>query len=279
MGDEEEKKEQGNKAMSLRMPAEHGAWGILLAPFICAAALAGAWNWPLLLAAVCAVSFFLLRGSMEAHGEWKALVQPAHLVLAFLGSVTACLLIFFYQRYQFMGTGLAAAGLYLLQRCLAQSPREARKEKRSLAAELIGVLLLTLAAPAAWISALGHLDATGARVWLLNLLFFLGGVLYVKYRVRGVAAHRTFHHLGERFAFAWPVVVYHFLVLAFLTSWILLESFPLTVILAFIPAVSRATGLLFHLGRRFPIRRLGWSEVLHSVIFAVLLILAFHQTA
>jgi hypothetical protein len=45
-------------------------------------------------------------------------------------------------------------------------------------------------------------------------------------------------------------------------------------LVAFTPAVLRAHALLFHLGRRFPIKRLGWSEVAHSLLFAVLLILA-----
>lgn len=265
--------------MSLRKPAEHGAWGILLVPFACAATLAGAWDGPLLLAALCAVSLFVLRGSVETQGGWKALLQPAHLMLTGIGSVAAGLLIFFYARYQLTLLGLAAVVLYLLQRGLAQPGNRAQKEKRSLAAELIGVVLLTLAAPAAWIAALGRLDATGAEVWLLNLLFFLGGVLYVKYRVRGVAAHRNFHDLGEKLAFAWPVVLYHFLVLAFLAGLIFLESFPLAVLLAFVPGILRAGGLLWHLGRRFPIRRLGWSEVAHSLVFAALLILAFRGSA
>ena len=264
---------------SLRMPAEHGAWGILLVPFACAATLAGAWNWPLLLAALCAVSLFVLRGSVEAQGGGKALFQPAHLVLGCVGLVAASLLIFLYQRYQLILAGLAAVALYLLQRRRAQPGNKTRREKRSLAAELIGVVLLTLAAPAAWIAALGRLDAAGAQVWLLNLWFFLGGVLYVKYRVRGVAAHRTFRHLGEKLVFAWPVVLYHFLLLAFLTCLIFLESFPLAVLLAFVPAILCANGLLFHLGRRFPIRRLGWSEVAHSLVFAGLLILVFRSPA
>ena len=31
------------------------------------------------------------------------------------------------------------------------------------------------------------------------------------------------------------------------------------------------------LGRRFPIRRLGWAEVVHSAVFAILLALAFRM--
>ena len=114
----------------------------------------------------------------------------------------------------------------------------------------------------------------GLRVWLLNLLFFLGGVLYVKYRVRGLLAHRTFSGVPERFIFAWPVFLYHLLLVLFLASAVLLDSASAMVLLAFAPAVLRAHALLFQLGRRFPIKQLGWTEVAHSLLFAVLLILA-----
>jgi hypothetical protein len=148
-------------------------------------------------------------------------------------------------------------------------------EKRSLAAELLGVALLSLGAPAAWIAERGALDAHGSLVWLLNLLFFTGGVLYVKYRVRGVLAHRPFERWQERCAFAWPVFAYHLLLALFLASWVWVESQPLAILIAFVPAILRAHALLLHLGQRFPIRRLGWTEVAHALLFATLLVLGF----
>lgn len=257
------------------MPAEHGAWGILVVPFVCAAAAGSgaASAVPLTLAAVCVLGVFLLRGSLQSYGQWRALFLPAHLALAAVSATTGALLLLRYERLPLLAVGAAALGLYLLQQLLARShPRDT--EKRSLAAELVGVVLLTLSAPAATISMQGHLDARGAEIWLLNALFFLGGVLYVKYRVRGVLAHRTFATLQERLTFAWPVFVYHLLLVLLLACAVILDSLPLLALVAFAPAVLRAHGLLFHLGRRFPIKRLGWSEVAHSLLFAALLILA-----
>lgn len=263
--------------MSLRMPAEHGAWGIIAVPFLCASAAAAnpcaPWLIPVTLAAVCVLGVFLLRGSLESYGEWRALFQPAHLGLALLIAVAGALLVFYFERYLLLALGAAGLVLYMLQRLLVRThPRET--EKRSLAAELVGVVLLTMSAPAATIAVLGRLDALGWQVWLLNVLFFLGGVLYVKYRVRGVLAHRTFATLPERFRFAWPVFVYHLLLVLLLASAVLLESLPAMVLVAFTPAVLRAHALLLHLGQRFPIKRLGWTEVAHALLFAVLLILA-----
>lgn len=261
----------------LRMPAEHGAWGILAIPFLCAAVAASSTFrdglFPLLLVTLCVLGVFLLRGSLESYGQWRALRVPVHLALLAVTAAAGLVLIVAYQRVQLLGLAAAGLVLYFVQRLLARA-RARSSEKRSLAAEIAGVAILTLSAPAVTIAVRGSLDGVGIRVWLLNVLFFLGGVLYVKYRVRGVMAHRTFSSIPERLVFAWPVFLYHLLLVLFLASAALLDSVSTLVLLAFAPAVLRAHGLLFHLGRRFPIKRLGWTEVAHSVVFAVLLILA-----
>ena len=111
-------------------------------------------------------------------------------------------------------------------------------------------------------------------LWLLNVLFFLGGVIYVKYRVRGLLAHRAFRGPAERAAFAWPVLAYHLLLPLFLAALIAASSASLLVLVAFTPAILRASALLLHLGQKFPIKRLGWSEVGHALLFATLLVIA-----
>lgn len=261
--------------MAIRMPAEHGAWGMLMVPYVAAAAVAGAWNAPVVLCGALALGLFVLRGSAEAQGGWRTLRQPEHVVfaLALLGMTGA--LVLAYGRTQLIAVGVAGVALYALQEALMRAHNEARTEKRSLAAELAGVVLLSLAAPAAWISARGRLEAEGVQIWALNVLFFLGGVLYVKYRVRGLLAHREFAGWRERMRFAWPVFMYHFLLLAFLASAIFLRELSAAVLLAFAPGILRANGLIFQLGERFPIRRLGWMEVAHSIVFAALLVMAY----
>lgn len=275
--------------MSLRMPAEHGAWGLLAVPFFSAAAVAGVRSLeeavPLTLAAIAILSLFLLRGSLEGAASWRAMFEPAHLTLAGAGGAAGLALILIYERYLLLALAASAAVLYLVQRALVQQHEEIksldaeervhRQEKRSLEAELIGVGVLSHAAPAAWIAVRGQLDRTGWEVWALNLVFFLGGVLYVKYRVRGLQAHRSFATLWERVEFAWPVFLYHLALGGFLAWWVLAESRPVMLIVAFVPGILRACQLAIHLGQRFPIRRLGWNEVIHAVLFAALLVLAF----
>jgi YwiC-like protein len=262
-------------ARGLAMPAEHGAWGILIAPYVCAAAIGEVWNVPLLLAGVCALSLFLLRGSMDAQGGLRSILLPAHLALAILAVVTGGSLLLVYRREQLIALALLAGALYALQLVLVRSHNQNREEKRSLAAEFAGVALLTLGALLAWIAGRGILDERGVQVWLLNLGFFLGGVLYVKYRVRGILAHQKFTGVKDRLAFAWPVFSYQvalLLALAFVAERGWLAG---AVVVAFVPGFLRAWSLLSQLGQRFPIRRVGWNEILHSAVFTALLILAF----
>jgi hypothetical protein len=260
------------------MPAEHGSWGILFVPFLAASVLAGAWSWAQPLALTCILLLFLLRGSVEAQGGWtiQNLLLPAHRLLIGAAALSGAALLLGFGRWQMLGLGAVCGAVYLLQLRVASSHRQARPaDKRSLSAEILGVALLTATAPAAWIAARGALDTRGVEVWLANLLFFLGGVLYVKYRVRGILVHRSFETWSERLAFTWPVLTYHALLLAFLGACAIGQSLPAAVLIAFVPAFLRVIALLFQLGRSFPIRRLGWTEVGHSVIFAVILVLGY----
>lgn len=266
-------REEGRQKVAF--PTEKGSWGILLVPFACAAILGGSANWLLALLLVSMTALFLWRGSCEARG-WSTWRQRPHLLLLVAATHTGVPLLLRRPRLAWLACG--AAILYAIQLWITAHHREGdRKEKRSLTAELVGVTLLTCGAPAAWIVARGSLDGQGVGVWLANLLFFVGGVLYVKYRVRGILAHRAFGHWTERLAFAWPVLGYYLMLIAFLIALIPMRSLPAAVLLAFLPGCLRAVALLFQLGRSFPIRRLGWTEVAHSLVFAVILIVTFRR--
>jgi hypothetical protein len=270
------------ESMKLRMPLEHGAWGLLLVPMTSAAVLCAAWNLPLLLCILTAITLFLLRGSLDANltyvkpppSLWEAFLLPAHLVLAAVSFAGGTLLLIRYQRSQLLPLAFAGAVLFLLQQRIIAAHNQERTEKRSLLAEMVGVVLLSLVVPAVWIAAAGRINVLCIQLWLLNIAFFLGGVLYVKFRVRGLLAKRQFGAWGERLQFAWPVFVYHALLLFLLVSLVWFHSLSVFVMLAFVPGILRAGALLRELGARFPIKRLGWTEVAHSLIFAILLLIA-----
>jgi hypothetical protein len=218
---------------------------------------------------------FILRGSLERHGTWRVLQSPGHAVLLALAAVSGATLVVVYQRLALLLLAAIAAILFGAHRLLMRRHAANGPEKRSLPAELVGVALLTLTAPAARIAQAGSVDAIGGKLWLLNLLFFCGGVLYVKYRVRGVLAHHSFDRLAERMRFAGPVLAYHLLLVVFLIGLLRGGAIPALAAAAFAPATLRAGALVVELGKRFPIKRLGWSEVAHAVFFAMALLAGF----
>ena len=111
-----------------------------------------------------------------------------------------------------------------------------------------------MTAPAAWYVATGQWEY---RLWALNALYFGGGVLYVKMHLATAIAREA---TGR-----WPVLWYHGALVA-----VAVAAWP--VGLALLPAVARAVVGVLRLQPRLRIKRLGWTEVGHSVVFGLLVI-------
>lgn len=263
--------------MSLLLPREHGTWGILLVPFLTATAIAGVWTAPVGVALLAVLLVFLARLPAEVlllPGSERRLPQlsPERARRwAWLYGTAALLagapLVVVWHREQLLALAAVALTLFALH------VREARRGAlRGWAAELLGTAALTLSAPVAWVAATGGLAATGVVVWVLNAAFFSAGLVYVKQRIRAVAAARQptltpnpAHLVGG----------FHLALLLFVTALVLLRWASPLVILPFVLATARAGWGARQFGQRFAVRRLGWSEVAHSLLFAVLLVAAF----
>jgi hypothetical protein len=218
------------------MPREHGAWGILLVPFATAVGVAGVWNLPVTLLLISILCFYLARTSwLKQNHRWT---------VGLLAGSAACAVPLFvvWKLWWLAAFGAVAA------------PVAFRKTTHSVAMQLLAVAGLTLTAPAAWYAATGTLEY---RLWLLNALYFAGGVLYVKMHVATAAARKPAGRL--------PVVIYHGALAAAAALW-----WP--VGLAFLPAVVRAFVGAARVSPRLRIKRLGWTEVAHSLVFAALVI-------
>jgi hypothetical protein len=220
------------------LPREHGAWGILLIPYAIAVGVTGVFDWKqgLLLASV--VLFYLARTSwLKRQGPWTWLL---------LGGSVACaapLLVVWKLGW------LAAFGAVAVLVAF-------RKTTHNLTLQLTAVAGLTLTAPVADYVATLHLRPEALKLWLLNVLYFAGGVLYVKMHIATAMARRP---TGR-----WPVVVYYGALLGGLAWW--------PVGLAFVPAIARALVGAARVSPVLRIRRLGWTEVGHSLVFAGLAI-------
>jgi hypothetical protein len=218
------------------LPREHGAWGILLIPFATAVGVAGVWNWPVTLLLVSVLCFYVARTSwLKQNYRWTA---------ALLAGSAACVvpLLFVWKLWWLAAVGAVAA------------PLAFRKTERSAVMQLIAVAGLTLTAPAAWYAATGKLDY---RLWLLNVLYFAGGVFYVKMHVATAIARRPAQHAAT-------MTYYGALAVAAAWWW--------PVGLAFVPVIVRAFVGVARLSPVLRIKRLGWTEVAYSIVFAVSLV-------
>jgi len=247
-------------AASLTIPRQHGAWSVLLLGYALGVAVAGDPGWPGLLLLLS------LLGALPArHTAALWLRLPAAdprrrgllLWLAGYGALTGvpvALLLLVYHRWMLLPVGTVAVLAGLILTILERTRRD-----RSLLGELVGMVGLSSAVPAAACAATGALSGQVLAVWLLAALVFCGGVFHVRHVVRG---REQAGHTGA------VSLLYHLLAnlvpLALGTASVL----PQWTFLALVPATLRAAWAVAF-PRRISIRRLGFEELAYGAVFVV----------
>jgi hypothetical protein len=237
------------------MPREHGAWGILLIPFATAVGIAGTWNLQVALLLVSVMCFYVARTSF--------LKQDTIWTVFLLAGSAACLtpLLGVWHLWWLAALGAAA------------TPLAFRKTGRGVASQLIAVAGLTLTAPAAWYAATGNLDRHAWLLWGLNFLYFAGGVLYVKMHVAAAIRRKLFETAAEKIRWGATNLAFCGGLALCVVGLAMAHLIPWLATLAFAPVVVRAAIGVGRLSSTLHIKRLGWTEVAHSVVFGVLLVL------
>jgi len=163
--------------------------------------------------------------------------------------------------------GAAAAAAFLGQAILRSRGRQTR-----MASQLVGSIGLTATAAAAYYVASARLDATAFAIWAANWAFAANQILYVQTRIHAARAARFGEKLlqGKWFVLA-EITMACALALAWRRSWL-----PNLALLAFVPVLCRALPWFLASSTRLQVRRLGISELIHAVIFAVLFIVGFY---
>jgi hypothetical protein len=219
------------------LPREHGAWGILLIPFGIATAVTGAWEGRQALLLASVLMLYLARASWLRQ-------QSAWMWGLLAGSVVCGVLLVWLWRLWWLpavAVVAVAAGF--------------RKTRPDWAMQWVAVGGLTLTAPAAHYVARGNWEAAAAQLWALNWLYFAGGVLYVRMHIATAIARQPRGRAA--------VCGYHLaLLLPALTWW--------PVGWCLLPAVARAWVGAARVRPAVRLARLGWTEVGHSLVFAVL---------
>jgi YwiC-like protein len=264
----------------LVVPREHGAWGMLLVPFLTGilVGVPGTNNaLPLMLLTLLVISLFWLRTPLESWigvsplraqpGRERRLVIRVTFALASLAAVSLAILFRNATYAGLLWLGLIAGGAFLLQALLRRLGRSTR-----MVSQIVGAAGLTVTAPAAYCVATGRLDTAAWALWLANWIFAGNQIHFVQLRIHAARAAT----LSERISRGSLFLLGHALMMAALVFAWRQHVLSGLALLAFLPAATR--GLAWFVERPHPlaVRRLGWTELAHALGFGLLLTLAFH---
>jgi len=270
---------QRERQRALVVPREHGAWGMLLVPLATGAAVGwgtGGRVAPVLLLTTAVLALFWLRTPVESWlgtgalrvqtRQERRLVLRVIVPLAMIATVALSALLWQGKNRELIWLGMIAGAAFVAQMLLKRMGRTKR-----LAAEVVGALALTSTAAAAYCVATGRLDARAWALWLLNWLFAADQIHFVWLRIRGVRTAR----LGEKFRLGWSFLTGQTVLVGMLTVACHFGSLPALTWIAFAPILFRGLVWFAKSPQPIVIRRLGWTELAHALVFGVLLSASF----
>lgn len=231
---------------------------------------------PVLLLAAAVLAVFWLRTPAESWlgtGSVRAQTpqerrHAAKFVLALGALATVSLISLFWhgrnRELFWLGTIAGAAfGAQILVKRMGRTTR--------MMAEVVGALALTSTAPAAYCVATGRLDAKAWSLWLLNWLFAANQIHFVWLTIRGARASGW----TEKFAAGWSFLAGQVFLVGMMVLALHFRRLPALALIAFVPILLR--GSIWFAKRPAPLvlRRLGWTEMAHAVVFGMLLVAGF----
>jgi hypothetical protein len=264
---------------ALIIPREHGAWGLLLIPLFtgaCAGLARTQRPLPIVLLTIVALSLFWLRTPVESllgsgviaarTSSERKTAFVASLVLA-LVSITCLTALMWKGR----NTGLLLLGSIAAIALIGQAVLRKVGRQLRMASQLIGAIGLTATAPAVYYLATGHLNSSALILWAANWLFAGDQIHFVQLRIRAARASGFREKLAKGRLF----LVGQLTLLTGLMLTSLWRVIPLLVVVPFVPVLVRGTRWFFQKPEPLDVKKLGWSEMKHGIVFGILLAIAF----
>jgi len=260
----------------LILPAEHGSWSLMLTPFVIGAGIAAAASPPIdwLSVGVCLVAvltLFLVRQPLalwvriwRGKGAKNKQSDATFWSLLLFGIAALCGLVLA-LRGQAVVFWLAIPAGMILAVTLGMS---AWLGPRKMATELVGVVGLALASPAAYGAAVGRLNDLAALAWSISALHSVISILYVRLRVD----HR--HERASRQQAA-VVVIGHVLSLIAVIAGAVVGWIPWLVIVPLTLLTLRAVAVSWRQPALENVIRFGFTEMGLALVFAAIVVAAF----
>ena len=283
------------------IPREHGVWAILLVPYFSGALARGKPGVPSLLLLICVISLNLLRGCGEFYslnivnkkesypkkrrdaatkrscrsGELpkKNSIKSFYIHTFFIFVLFLLLssaLLFYFQLWNLLIFGFLAfllIGLYYLIII--------KKKYKRITQQFIAFSGLTLTAPAAYYVTTGNWDGNVFIIWILNVIFFQLGMLYVHNKISLHQKRKQIVSFIDKLKFTsnlltgwcFSVIILYGLFLAGLLD-------PVFFAILLPISIHIITGIFFY-KRELQIKRMGYSLVGQDIFFLIIIIYLF----
>jgi hypothetical protein len=241
--------------------------------------VARAWQPYGLILMVAALGFFLVRYPLALLVKTRRRPRRDRLnlwcwtiIYAGLAGLGGGWLVVTYRLWWLAVLGLATGLLVLFHLWLV-----ARRQEMSVAGELAGIFGLALGAPLAYYTVSGRLDRVAGLLWLVNVLYFGGTVFYIKLKVRQQPREVAPLQPTQRLLKAKACLSYQLAALTILLLLTFWQLAPNLTPLALVPTTLKTLWGAWHWQERKSLKmlRLGVIEIIHSIVFAVLVIFVF----
>ncbi|MEI5909318.1 YwiC-like family protein [Bacillus spongiae] len=237
--------------MKVILPKQHGAWAMLILPFLLSSIIGNPslfhlplfFGWLFLYLATYPLLLFLRRKKPSLHGKWASI----YLGLAFLFLIPPLL-----YEWRLIYFGIAMIPFFIINIYFAKINRE-----RAFWNDVTAISSFCVGGLASYYLGVGSLDEMAWFLAILSFLFFLGSTFYVKTMIREKKNPK----------YKWYSWGYHALI-----PILLLITGNGLFLIAYIPSVLRA--FLFY-GKKMSIKKVGILEIENSVFFllAILMIM------
>jgi hypothetical protein len=265
--------------LSFPLPKEHGSWAMFSVPLIIGLIVAPHWQWRSLWLIAAALGLFLVRFPIDTviKTRRRPAADRAGLIRWASGYGTIALLcggwlIVIEQLYWLIPMGVIGAALLIYHWWLVE-----RRQELSVRGELAGIFGLALGAPLAYSVSVGVLDGTALGLWIVNALYFGGTVFYIKLKVRHQPKEPAPDRVSERLVKAKACLSYQSIALTILILLVAFNRLPALAVLAFVPMTAKVVygATRWQDRKSLSLPRLGVIEIIHSVLFAGLIVMAF----
>ena len=280
---------------ALMLPREHGAWAMLLMPYLVGTVVAGGFGQESFLLLVSVLLLFMSSRPLEVllqsrpatdadHGgraeaadpgadasraAWKTAAeqrrQASFRLAVYLWFGVALGVLVASRRWALLPLGALASALLVARPALRR-----RYLDRSWPARLTSIAALAIAGPAAYYAASGLLDRRAFAVWALGFFYSGGSLFYVRLFNHPTGKRMSSSRSDGQARAKRQLLAYLAVCFACLAGLSALGWLPMAGMMALVPMAVKSAWALARPGHRPTLRRIGYGEIVHTVLFGVL---------